>query len=199
MSRVSGDVRLVCPGCGLGFPAQAGITDLAARQAWQAALGTPDKPGLPEPVLRRLIGYLSLHAPAGRAAQWPKVTRLIDDLAALVSQPSHRRDAGPERLVRPEHWAAALDQALDAAANGKLELPLDGHGWLLTVAYREAARSQDLAERAAESRARGATPVGMHPSHRAAQAPDLPRRGAGTPGGLVSLSALLSTPKKPTE
>lgn len=199
MSRVNGDIRLVCPGCGLGFPAAAGLTDLAARQAWLAAIGTPDKPGLPEPVLRRLIGYLSLQAPAGRAAQWPKVTRLIEELVALVSQPAHRRDGGPERLIRPEHWASALDQADEQARSGKLALPLDGHGWLLTVAYREAARGQETAARQAENRARGVTPVGLHPSFAAYRpAAPAPRNETGRQAALTSVSDLLNQLKPGT-
>lgn len=195
--RGGGDIRVVCPGCGLAFPAVAGITDVAARQALDKAIGRPDRPGLPDPVLRRLLSYLALHAPAGRALQWPKAARLIEELVELVGKPSHRRDGGPERLIRPSDWASAMDEADSAALAGKLALPLDGHGWLTTVAYRAAARSQDQAERTAESRQRGETPVGSHPSHRPAVVPQVPRKG--TPAGLTSLANLLGHPKPPAE
>lgn len=202
----AGNIPIVCPGCGLKFPAVAGILDVDARRALDRVCGSREHPGLPPQILMRLVAYLGLHAPAGKAVQWRKVTSLLEGLHRLVGLPSLRHDHGPARVVTAEHWAAAMDEAERQAQLGKLDLPLDGHGWITAVAYSLASKAEAAAERQAEARARGETPVGEHPSHKPVE-PTHRRRAVRTEavdGQLTSMKDLLgrglatTQPQQPT-
>jgi hypothetical protein len=186
----------VCPACQGKFPLSAALQDAEARRALGAAIGSKDRPGLPAPVLWRLIPYLDLHSPpSGKAMAWPKVARLIEDLAALVGQPAIRRDNGQQRVVSAEVWAQAMDAALSARDAGNLSLPLDDHGWIATVAYRLAGAGESHTQQQRETALRGETPVGHHPSHNPAAPPNLPPRTESGAGSLKSIGSLLGIRK----
>ncbi len=176
-------IPAVCPSCQAKFPLEAAIQDAEARRALAAALG------LPEPVARRVVPYLALHAPSsGKAMAWSKTTRLLEELVSLISQPEHRRGSNPARKVGIAQWALALDECLQARDEGRLELPLDGHGWLTGAAYRIAGRKD--APRT-DAQKRGETPVAQHASHKDAEIPRLPKTGAGGKDGMRKLSSIL--------
>lgn len=120
---------------------------------------------LPNVVATRLIGYLKLHAPKGRALNWGKALRLIEELADLVAAPSvvWERQTRP---AEPKIWAAAMDEAANAAERSELDLPLDNHKWLRKVAWSKAGKAQAAGEREQAARARGETPLGYSAAHR---------------------------------
>lgn len=150
-----------CPACGASAPLEAYLSDAEARQAMSAlCLRLADWPD----VVRRVPAYLSLHAPVGRKTQWRKVSRLIGELADLLAAPTVSRDGQP-RPCTPAHWAEAMDQAQDARTAGRLDLPLEGHGWLTQVAWTIAGRARRQADAQRAARDRGETPVGYSAAH----------------------------------
>lgn len=151
-----------CPACGTKAPLEAYIQDADARRAFAVLC---ERLAAHPAVVQRLPGYLGLHAPAGRAAAWSKIARLIVELADLVTAPRIAWES-VERPCTPELWALAMDEAQDARAKGTLSLPLDGHGWLRKVAWTKAGAEESRAEAARLAAARGETPVGYSASHR---------------------------------
>lgn len=165
----------VCPFCAGRFPAVAGIQDAEARRALEAILSGE----LPPPIQRRLLPYLALHAAPTRAVPWEKVARLTVELIDLIKAPRLARGHGPARTVTPDTWGQAMEEVLEARNGGTLRLPLKGHGYLEEIAYRLADRAEARAERAAEERLRGVTPIGgTRPATPAPVAPPPPPRPA---------------------
>jgi inorganic triphosphatase YgiF len=150
-----------CPTCGAKAPLDAYLLDAEARRAFD--LLCRRLAAHPE-VVRRVPAYLALHGRPGRATAWPKVTRLIGELAELVTCAAVTWE-GAARAATPELWALAMDEALDARAAGTLSVPLDGHGWLRKVAWTKAGQAEARAEAARLSAARGETPIGYSAAH----------------------------------
>jgi hypothetical protein len=123
------------------------LTDAEARSALVAALE------LPAPLARLTVRYLALHAPEGRTIQWPKLTRLIVELTALVTTAQVTR-RGVTHAAPLEIWRAALEEVLSAREAGTLVLPLDGHGYLTEICWRIAAKGAGVAEAQREAAAR---------------------------------------------
>lgn len=136
------------------------MTDAEARRALAAAVK-----GLPQEVLRRLVGYLDCHSPPGRAMAWAKTARVIDELVALIEPGAVKRGQGAPRAAPGWLWATALDEVAAMRDEGDLTLPLKGHGLLEEICYRLAGKAEGKREAEGIARARGETPVGYHPSH----------------------------------
>lgn len=167
-------LTLVCPACQTPFPADAGLTDPAARRAIQAAFGLcPPELGVP------LVRYLGLFSPPRRALRLDKLARLVLELVELLraGTVTRHRDTRPAPMAA---WGRGLEEVLKAHEAGSLTLPLTGHGLLCEIVHRQAgqARAQDEASRKP-----------LHPSHRPVDAgswaPGLPAPspdpGAGQP------------------
>ena len=170
-------LQLVCPCCAATFPVEAGLTDLAARQALKAALDP-----WPAPLAPHLFAYLALFRPSKQGLRWPKLARVIDELATLVAsgQVSRHHEARPAPVAA---WGAGLAEVLRLHETGGLTLPLQGHGLLCEIVHRQAGQRQQQQDAASRP---------LHPSHRPATRPETPAvahpsgpragDGAGGPG-----------------
>jgi hypothetical protein len=158
-------INATCPSCGAVYPIEHGLTDAAARAALAAALA------MPSGIANLVIPYLGLHAPAGRKVQMAKLARVIDELVALINagEVSRRSESRPAPLPA---WSAGLAEVLKMRDAGSLELPLQGHGLLCEIVFRQATKAG--AQQAASSRP-------MHPSHRPAEIPSTPGLPAPEP------------------
>lgn len=161
-------LTLVCPVCQTAFPADAGLADLAARRAVQAAFGL-----WPAEISAYLVRYLGLFSPPQRALRLDKLARLVDELVGLVQAGTvtRHRDPRPAPLAA---WGSGLAEVLKAHEAGSLTLPLTGHGLLCEIVHRAAGQAQQ--RQAAAERP-------LHPSHRVLSrptdplSPTLPRAG----------------------
>jgi hypothetical protein len=150
-----------CSTCGTRAPLIDFLVDAEARRAFSALCDRmADYPDL----LRRIPGYLSLHSTTGRSAAWPKVTRLIDEISDLVSVGTVTYDR-VTRPCPPALWAHAMDEAQESRAKGKLIVPLDGHGWVIKVAWAAAGKTEAQTESNRQALARGETPTGYSAAH----------------------------------
>lgn len=138
-----------CPRCGATAPVSAYLADEAVRTAWTTL--TTRYAAHPA-LLARVLPYLDLHAPAESRMHYPKLARLLAELADLI-EPGTGGPAG----LHPGHWALAMDAALDAARLGTLRTPLpDGFGWLQSTARNLAA---DTSRQASARELLGGAPV----------------------------------------
>lgn len=145
----------VCPSCGAVFDLPHAMTDAEARAALAAALDVPE-------TLARLVApYIALHAPGSRRMAWPKLARLLRELADQIKsgEVTRNRDTRPAPLAL---WREGIETILAERDAGTLDLPLKGHGLLAEIVHRRAGK----AARAAEARDRP-----LHPSHAAAPSP----------------------------
>jgi len=148
-------VQLTCPCCAARFDIEAALTDDAARQAVAAALK------LPAPLGDLVLRYIGLFRPAKRALSWSRVAKLLGELLEPIQagQVQRKGRAWPAPVML---WRAALEQML--ANRDKLDLPLEGHGYLFAVvagmsdkgearqeAKRDESRSQRYQERRGEA------------------------------------------------
>lgn len=154
-------IRGACPDCGSIRPLPDYLADAEARAALAAALECPA--GL----ARRIIPYLALHAPPAKAIQSGKLARLLRELADALSSGQVTRK-GDTRAAPQAIWERALDAVAANAAAGTLRLPLDGHGYLYTIAHDEASRATPAAARPAPGAAAADPAAPGHPSHRPA-------------------------------
>ena len=152
---------LTCPSCGSTWPVEAGLQDACARQALKAALAL-----WPPALATPLFAYLALHRPPKQALRWPKLARLLEELAELVNAGTVTR----HRETRPadrDAWGAGLVEVIKLAEAGSLTLPLQGHGLLCEIVHRQASQRQAQTQRATAP---------LHPSHRDWRGP-----GSGAP------------------
>lgn len=143
-------MRLTCPCCGAVASLEALLTDRAAREAVGVALALPA--GLGD----RLLRYLGLFRPQGRALGWDRVARLLAELNEAVSARQIERN-GQVWPAPLEVWQRALDQMLDNRP--ALVLPLKSHGYLYEIiagmsraANEQRAARQEVAAEQARAR-----------------------------------------------
>lgn len=130
-------MRLTCPECGaVGSIAQF-TADADARAVGErlAALA----PDLGIPVMR----YMGLFRPNQRGLTWPRARRLLEDLAEMMGSPAIQR-GGKDWPVTREMWRQALEHMADKRST--LTLPLQSHGYLLTIVAGLAGKAQTSAE-----------------------------------------------------
>jgi hypothetical protein len=146
-------LQLICPVCGVAFPADAGLQDAEARRALAVAMEIPNA------VAAQVIYYLGMHAPPKRRIKWAKLTALISELSSLLEsgQVTRNRETRAAPLAA---WSRGLATVMEMHDAGKLSLPLEGHGLLCEIVFRDAAKAD--AQQAAASRP-------LHPSHHPAQ------------------------------
>lgn len=141
-------MRLTCPCCGSINSIEALLTDAAARQAVAAALELPA--GLGE----RLLRYLGLFRPQGRALAWDRAARLLEELRAAIDAGQIERH-GQTWPAPLDYWRLALDQMLDSRPT--LALPLKSHGYLYEIIAglaRKAGEQRAARDEVADERAR---------------------------------------------
>jgi hypothetical protein len=141
-------MRLTCPCCGAVSSLEGLLTDAAARQAVAAALELPA--GLGE----RLLRYLGLFRPQGRALAWDRAARLLEELRAAIDAGQIERN-GQTWPAPLDYWRLALDQMLDGRPN--LALPLKSHGYLYEIIAgmaRKAGEQRAARAEVADERAR---------------------------------------------
>jgi len=151
---------MVCPACGAVASAEAWRNDAIQREIQALSIQ------LPKPVQEFLVHYLALFRPPGRALSWPRVRRVVAELAALVHEGKVTWERRPPRRCPPEIWARAMAEMIER--KGGFKAHFTNHNYLRKIAY-------DLADRAdaeAEARRRRAEAEHRRPEPREEE-PDL--------------------------
>lgn len=135
-------MRVVCPSCGAMNSLESLFTDAEAR-LFMAALTR--LPGTLVPLAPR---YIALFRPqTGRALQWRKGTRLIDDLGGLVQLGYVHRQGNVDRNCPASVWGKALEKIV---AMPPAHLPLKNHNYLAAIAWDLAEAADKYQERAVD-------------------------------------------------
>lgn len=137
-------MRVICPCCQTDFPIEAGISDVAARNAIKRAFSLT-------PLGDLLLGYVQLFRPAQRAMSMTKLVKLLDELLPMIQagKIEHNKRLWP---APQDYWKTALEEII--ARRDTLTLPLKGHGYLLTLIAATADKAAAKAETLQEMRRR---------------------------------------------
>lgn len=159
-------MEIRCPSCGAVHSLETVMSHEAARSALARAMQFT-------PLGQALIRYLALWRPAKRQLGWDRVATLLDELLTWVEAAQIERHGRAWPAPR-EYWIAAIEEMIARRDSGRLQTPLKSHGYLLEILAGMSDRAEAQAERRAEDRAAGRTPVGGAGSNPTAPPPPPP-------------------------
>lgn len=121
-------MKLICPSCGAIASSDAWSNDETCRAALALIAG------LPSPLPKVVLGYLSLFRPGKTGLTWKKALRLAEEISGLatcgyVSAPGKVDRPCPARI-----WGQAMEQMTEKRSS--LTLPLKNHNYLRQVAWQ---------------------------------------------------------------
>lgn len=133
---------MICPCCQTDFPIEAGLNDVAARNAVKRAFSLT-------PFGDLLLGYVQLFKPAQRSLSMVRLTKLLDELLPMI-QAGKIEHKGRIWPAPASSWQMALEQML--SNRDSLALPIKSHGYLLTIIASAADKAEARGEAAREIR-----------------------------------------------
>lgn len=108
-------------------------------------------------LLRPLLAYVTLFAPAKTVMRYERVASLANELIEMI-RPATIERAGRTWPAPQDYWRQALEEVVQRAHNGGgLRLPLSSHGYLLEVLMGYANKSEARAEAKTEHQRAGHT------------------------------------------
>jgi hypothetical protein len=144
-------MRLICPSCGAIHSAEAWSGNVDARQCIRLVAE------LPSSVARNVLPYIALFRPVVpenergyRGLIWQRALRLTGEVLQLTGAGTVEWKGRPARPIEPAVWGLAMERML---ANPPRRLPLESHGYLISIAYEladEADRAREVRHNAAE-------------------------------------------------
>lgn len=118
-------MKLRCPSCGCAGDIGLFVEAQASRDALLRLFARDD-------IGRAVVGYVDLHKPATRAMGDARFMKLCAEVMDDVERGFVLRN-GVQVNAPKAAWLWAIDEALKARDNGKLIVPLTGHGWIYAV------------------------------------------------------------------
>lgn len=152
-------MRIICPCCQTDFPVEAGINDVAARNAVKMAFSTT-------PFGALLLSYVQLFKPEKHALSMTKLVKILDEIIPMIQagkiEHKGRVWAAPLRV-----WQDGLEKTL--ANRDTLKLPLGNHKYLFAIIAGSANEAEDKAEKQTEARKIGGASRRQEPQPKAAK------------------------------
>lgn len=137
-------MRMICPSCQTDFPIEAGINDVAARNAIKRAFSLT-------PLGDLLLAYVHLFKPEKRMLSTVRLVKILDELLPMIESGKieHKGRVYP---APHDYWRMALEEMI--AKRDTLTLPIKSHGYLLTIIASAADKMTAKAEAQHEMRKR---------------------------------------------
>ena len=140
-------MKLTCPACGAVASADSWMNDELCRETLVMVAG------LPAPLNKTVLGYLSLFRPHKTGLTWKKALRLAAEIRDLVSRGYVESKGKVDRTCPVRIWEQAMEQMVERRIT--LTLPMPNHNYLKKVAW-DLADQEDA--RAEKSRNAGPAP-----------------------------------------
>lgn len=137
-------MNVTCPSCG----AEMDLDVLLSHEDSRRALARLAEISIPN--AKRVLQYLRLFKPATRQMGHGRVVKLIEELLPDLQRRAITHN-GRDWIADADTWSAAIERVLERRDNGKLTLPLKGHGYLYEVIVGLADKAEAAAERATEA------------------------------------------------
>lgn len=182
-----------CPACRNPLTAEVVLANEAVREC--IVLLMDAHPGA-STLLRPLLSYLGLFAPAKQAIRYERMAGILEQLVPMIrsSQVQRNGQSWPAPL---EYWRQGLEEVVTRGHQGALKLPLKSQGYLLEIVAQLAAKDDSKRESDLERRRAGVAGAGTAPA-RASQSVVSTPEVARQPMPEHVREQLLSTVKKGT-
>lgn len=138
-------MRIICPCCQADFPVEAGINDVAARNAVKMAFGLT-------PFGDLMLGYVQLFKPAKRAMPIARLVKILEELLQMIREGRVHRN-GRAWPAPMDVWKCAFEEML--GRREKLTLPLKNHSYLITIIAGAADKAEGAVEKHTENKKQG--------------------------------------------
>lgn len=113
-------------------------------------------------LLRPMLAYIGLFAPAKTAMRYERVASLANELVALIAPATIQR-GGRIWPAPADYWRQGFEDVVQRAhSNTGLRLPLNSHGYLLEVITGYASKTEAQAETRNEQQRAGHAGTGSH-------------------------------------
>ncbi|NSX04830.1 hypothetical protein [Cupriavidus gilardii] len=106
-------------------------------------------------LLRPLLGYVGLFAPAKTEMRYERVAAILAELVPMIQAGTVKDVHGREWPAPMDYWCQGFDQMLAQRDAGSLRLPLKSHGYLCAVVAGLSDRKDAVAERHIEAQRAG--------------------------------------------
>lgn len=145
-----------CPCCRNALTLETVLANEAVRDCIILLMDAhPSASGL----LRPLMGYLGLFAPAKQDIRYERMAGLLEDLVPMIR--SCQVERGGRVLPAPlDYWKAGLAEVVQRGHSGGLKLPLKSHGYLLEVIVQMTTKADAQAETHVERQRAGHAGLG---------------------------------------
>lgn len=154
-------MRIICPCCHTDFPLEAGINDVAARNAVKLAFSIT-------PFGDSLLGYVQLFKPEKKVLSMSKLIKLLEELVPMMRdgkiQFNGRTWSAPQA-----YWQQAIVSMLDG--RDKLRLPLKNHNYLFQIISSYEDKAEAKVEKQTEARKVSGTSRRQEPNPNATKMP----------------------------
>lgn len=155
--------QLCCPNCRAVMSLDVLLADDAPREALNAIVAAHPAG---ESFIKPLLRYVGLFAPAKSQMSHSRIAALINELAPLIRGAQFERN-GRTWACPIDYWRQGFEQMLALRDDGRLNLPLKSHGYLLEVLAGLVDRTESRAEAHLERQRQGHAGLGT-PEARAA-------------------------------
>jgi hypothetical protein len=114
-------------------------------------------------LLRPLLSYLGLFAPATRDIRYERMATLLDELVPMIKACEVKRNG--QRMTAPlDYWRQALEEVVSRGHGGQIKLPLKSHGYLLECVVQMVTKAASQAETHVERQRAGHAGLGTPPA-----------------------------------
>jgi hypothetical protein len=158
--------QLCCPNCRAVMSLDILLAEDAPREALNAIVDAhPAGDSFVKPLLR----YVGLFAPAKSQMSHTRIAALVNELAPMIRSAQIERN-GRTWVCPIEYWRQGFEHMLAQRDQGRLNLPLKSHGYLLEVLAGIADKAEARIETHTERQRQGHSGLGT-PEARASPAP----------------------------
>jgi len=154
-------MRIICPCCHTDFPLEAGINDVAARNAVKLAFSIT-------PLGDSLLAYVQLFKPEKKVLSMSKLTKLLEELVPMMRDGKIEYKGRVWPAPQP-YWEQSIRQMLDSRES--LTLPIKTHGYLFSIIAGYADKDGGKTEKQTEARRASGASRRQEPQPKAAKMP----------------------------
>lgn len=190
--------QLCCPNCRAVMSLDILLAEDAPREALNAIV---DAHPAGDSFIKPLLRYVGLFAPAKSQMSHTRIAALVNELAPMIRSAQVERN-GRTWVCPIEYWRQGFEHMLAQRDQGRLNLPLKSHGYLLEVLAGIADKAEARIETHTERQRQGHSGLGT-PEARASPSPAHPVIAAAetgerqiTPGIAESLKTLRQLTKE---
>lgn len=148
--------QLCCPNCRAVMSLDVLLADDAPREALNAIV---DAHPAGDSFIKPLLRYIGLFAPAKSQMSHSRIAALVNELAPMIRSAQIERN-GRTWVCPIDYWRQGFEQMLAQRDQGRLNLPLKSHGYLLEVLAGFAEKAESRAETHTERQRQGHAGLG---------------------------------------